>query len=462
MVTLESQVTQLRSRKNALSQDLKEWIEDLTDLSSLPEASLSYNINTQASTTALIPTVVTEQYLANLTRRVKRERHKCARFDDEWIRLVGEAASVQAIIDSAGSKRLDIGKAAPHASFWERSTVLTPYTRYLLYAQIVPILRYLLSGILGLASISIIWSELTKKLAPKLSLISLTIVHHPTSSRGQIGLSGQVIAALWLLYMCTAALSSMSAAKIWGNRALVRRNTYGESACWYSSQTAKLTVPLAYNMVTFLRPDMYTETTFYHFLGRLIQLTPLGKNFDYFFPMFILIPVAATFFNLYGKIKSFFGFSILEDEEDDGNPTGYGTGSWREGRDLIERELSGNTAVHGDAAHTAASRGSRAEPTLWVPPAQRSTSPNTVLPSRTAQRRAQQVRLASEEAGGEEENFFEGFAHRVRNTLDTVDTPAWMREGFKKPKWMKGNDERDDGGLGRWFGGRPREGGVRL
>jgi len=73
-----------------------------------------------------------------------------------------------------------------------------------------------------------------------------------------------------------------------------------------------------------------------------------------------------------------------------------------------------------------------------------------------------------EDQGG----FFQDFAHRVQNTFDTANTPAWLQgvgEGFKKPKWMGGGDEGtagagagEDGGLGRWFGGRPSEGRVRL
>ena len=36
------------------------------------------------------------------------------------------------------------------------------------------------------------------------------------------------------------------------------------------------------------------KTTFYQFLGQLINLTPLGQWFDYLFPVVILLPVCAT------------------------------------------------------------------------------------------------------------------------------------------------------------------------
>jgi len=210
--------------------------------------------------------------------------------------------------------------------------------------------------------------------------------------------------------------------------------------------------------VTFLHPQIYQNMTFYHFLGRLINLTPLGKGFDYFFPIFILFPVAATLFNLYGKVKSLFGFGILEDDAEE-NPTGFGTGGWREGRELIERELhdSGSSALglstrtdpHGRAA-TNGIAGSRQ--------------------TRPSERRERRAAPAVPENEGGEEGFFEGFAHRVRNTLDTTDRPRWMSnlgEGIKRPRWMGGNAEDSGrggygGGLGRWFGGRPEEGHVRL
>ena len=42
-------------------------------------------------------------------------------------------------------------------------------------------------------------------------------------------------------------------------------------------------------------------------------------------------------FILYGKVKNVIGFGVLEDDDVE-NPSGFGTGGWREGRALIERE----------------------------------------------------------------------------------------------------------------------------
>jgi hypothetical protein len=483
---LEAQVAELSQRKTGSARDFKEWIEELADAANLPESrprTLSRRLSTPTIT---VPTVITERYLAELSRQLNRARHSRLRWLDEWDRLLQDAVATQSILDSAASKRLEIGQSSPAASFLERFTIFTPYTRYIYYAHIVPYTRILLGCFLSLASVCIIWSEMIKSLAPKLSVISHTVVHHPSSERGQIGFPGQMIAAAWIVYMCAAALTSLTEVRVWRGRALVRRNTAYESALWYSMQVAKLSIPLSYNFMTFLSPSIYRSTTFYDFLGKLINLTPLGKWFDYLFPMFILVPVCATLFNLYGRVKRLIGFGVIEDEDED-NTSGYGTGSWREGRDLIERELNGHSSLahlrdggsstapltsppNGRTLHTTTAPNARITPT----PSPASTA---AIPARTRANQRPQPPPAQEP---DDENFFEAFGHRVRNTLDTMQTPKWMQEGIKRPKWMGASDDGGSGGSSRagarpgagqrsgssgfmsLFGGRGTEGGVRL
>jgi hypothetical protein len=230
-------------------------------------------------------------------------------------------------------------------------------------------------------------------------------------------------------------------------------------------------VPLSYNFLTFLPQHIHQNTTFYHFLGRLINLTPLGSGFDYFFPIFILLPVCATLFNLYGKIKNVLGFGIMEDEYDEENPSGFGTGGWREGRDLIARDLAGAGGLgitDSPRQSLEQNRPTRTEPRLWVPPAER-TSPQAASASRTLPSRAPGAELGHEPV---EESFFTLFGRRIRNTVETIDTPKWMRpppSGIKRPKWMggsagtgRGDGSQSGSGFGRWFGGRPNNGQLRI
>jgi hypothetical protein len=451
---LESTVLQLKQRKTGTSKDIQEWIDELAETSSLPESRPGAGAATRATNTG-IPAVVTERYLADLTRKLKRARHRKARFVDEWTRLIQQAQDMQTILDAAASKRLDWPVA-------RGLKVLNPSMRFYLHAYIVPHARIALATLLGIASVLIIWSEVLSSFAPKLSIIGLTVVHHPGSSDdAKVPFLGQLTASLWLLYMSTTALYAVSDVTVWGNRALVRRQTYPESATWYSLQVAKLTVPLSYNFITMLPPSVFRETSFYGFLGKLINLTPLGKGFSAWFPCFILIPVLATGFNLYGKVKGVVGFGVLEDDSEE-NPSGFGTGGWREGRALIERELQarGEGGGAGSAVGLAArgsslDGGSRAG--LLSPHGSSSREPRRYINNTTNQ-----------EEDGEDESaprhFYQDFGERVRNTFDVVERPAWMRD-VTLPKFLNTESGDNAGGsvFGRLFGGSAdARGGVRL
>lgn len=457
----EQQVVQLKQRKNGTAAAYKEWIDDLDDMATVPEARVMASVASARLPSSLppIPHVITDRYLADLTRKLKRARHKKIRYLSEWEHLIMTASREQTILDSFSSKKLDFGKASPYASFFEKVTFLTPYTRYLVHSTVVPGIYYCTSALAALSSLCIIWSEIVKGFASsKLSLIGLTVVHHRDDSRGLIGFAGQCLAAFWLCYMCTCALWSVTEVKVWGNRALVRRGTYEESACWYAGQVAKLTVPLSYNFVTMMPRSISEATMFHKFLGKLVELTPLGKGFSGFYPILVLLPVAASTFGLYGKIKSATGFGDVIDEEE-------GLGGWREGKALIEREVRGQPGAVG-LAHRVED-GSR-DGSFDIPRDNRvgttaasAATRNAVRPVRTERHRATQPEEEEEEG-----NFVTDFAHRVANTFSTADKPAWLSEGFKKPAWMGGQDdnptggaESSDGGLSRWFG---RGNSVRL
>ncbi|KAK5069719.1 hypothetical protein LTS08_006655 [Lithohypha guttulata] len=461
---LESQIEQLKKRKTGTARDLQEWIEDLADMvgTTPPRVTLA---TPELDPSGKVPAVITERYLADLTRRFYRARHQRARYVEEWDRTVQKAYELQLILDSKASKQLVFNRSRPSSSRISQIFTLPPSWRYHLYANIIPAARLSAGSFLSVASAAIIWSEIIRFPKPELSAVSLTVIHHPTRRDYQIGLGGQLTAAFWILYMCACALSSIADVPVWNQRALVRRNTYAESACWYAGQIARLTVPLAYNFLTFLPEHIQKETTFYNFLGRLINLTPLGKWFDFLFPIFILIPVCATFFNLYGRIRNVLGFGILDDDDEENNPSGFGTGGWREGRDLIARDLEGpgpsgsSTLGLLSSSSTSSPRGSSdiSRSPQWASPARAPASSTTgrTLGSSGLRNSRQPPPLDAEP---DEENFFTLFGRRVKNTFDTFETPRWMSNsnksdnasgssasaGFTRPKWMGGDGDSND------------------
>ncbi|CAI7678240.1 unnamed protein product [Penicillium discolor] len=458
LANLNGQVSQLQRRKTGTARDFQEWIEELREGHGQPDVRAP--ILESPDTSATIPSVITERYLADLTRRLQRARHMKARFVDEWDRLVQLSADLQAIINSAASKKLEFAPAPRRSSCIPRVRLLTPYMRYQLYANVIPSVRLAFGTFFAVASACIVWSEMIKSVAPHLSAVSLTVV--PNWKNHPVGFGGQLTASAWLLYMCSAALVGVSDVKVWGNRALVRRNTYGESACWYAGLVARLTVPIAYNFLTFLPKEFRRTTTFYEFLGKLINLTPLGKGFDFIFPIFILLPICATLFNLYGRIKNIFGCGLAEDDDIhdvENNPAGYGMGGWREGRDLIERELNGFGSL------AVSSRGSRS---TWASDREDEGSPGSSrlrVPVAESSQPAQRTVAAPTIVEGEDEedeNFFQSFAHRVKNTFDTTSTPRWFQgEPFRLPRWMSGDDNTTEEGSAL-FGGRAVPGRLRL
>lgn len=468
----EAQVNQLQRRKSSVPKDLQEWIDELADTVGTPESRT--RLSTFSEDSRRIPTIITKRFLADLSRRLNRARHQKARFEDIWGRLVDEADDLQLIINSSASKRLVFRRSSSSLSIARGWSLLNPSSRYVLHVHILPWVRLAFAALFSLASVSIIWSELVKSFAPQLSIVNLTTIAR--SEEATVGIWRQLMASAWIFYMCWAALVGISDAKVWGNRALVRRNTYGESACWYAGQIAKLTVPLSYNFLTLLPWDIQYGTTFYAFLGRFIDLTPLGKGFDYFFPIFVLIPVFATLFNLYGKLKSICGFGILEEDDSE-------IGGWQEGRDLIDRELNGlgslgltprkhqdiadaRTSAHGTISH-------RSTPSIRSPPAESSRSPLSQLSRTNSMRRSGATLPQDDDEEEEEENAFQSFIHRVKNTIDTANTPQWFQgsnSGFTRPRWMMAGEEQQgntgttegSSGLGRWFGGRGADGKLRL
>ncbi|KAI9791659.1 MAG: hypothetical protein M1833_001479 [Piccolia ochrophora] len=476
--SIQSQIWQIHRRKDSVSPRLRAWIEEMADSASHVEANPYVTVAFQPDVD--VPSVITERYLSDLTRKSMRARHRKDRFMYEWRRLVAKAVRTQAILDSAPSKRLEFEQAFSNTS-WRKYSIITPYARYILHWRIIPAIRLLCGTCCSVAAACIIWSELVKTFFPSLSIISRTVVHHRDNTDGQVGPGGQVIASAWLIYMCAAALVSINDAKVWGNRALVQRNTYGESACWYAAQMAKLTVPLAYNFLTFF-PNLYTETSYYKILGRLINLSPLGENFDRFFPVFILFPVCATLFGLYSKVKNVFGFGEMLDDE--GEASEFDAGASHEGRGLIEREVGGSlflgrpgserAPLHSERVlnrsqnvpHAVRNNPSnRGEPTLFVPPGP-STQPTITNDAATP----------GEVGNDDGDDLLSDIAHRVRNTFDSVERPQWMHRlgsGIQRPRWLDRDTTRDVSneaqrdrdqehrGPGRWFGASP-QGRIRL
>src|SRR5438552_12751017 len=132
------------------------------------------------------------------------------------------------------------------------------------------------------------------------------------------------------------------------------------------------------------------------FLGRNINLTPLGSGFNAWLPLFILLPVLFTLFSIYDKIKGVLGLGdfggwIIEDDEDEDRGEIV---SVVEGRGILKRELG----LTGGTARRTAQR--EQSPTLGT---------QRVRPITTAND------LDSDDESGE--NFFVATGHQLWNSI---------------------------------------------
>ncbi|KAI5804371.1 LMBR1-like membrane protein-domain-containing protein [Geopyxis carbonaria] len=433
---VENEVFAVRQRKNGSAREFQEWIEELVEMiQQTPESTLPRTANNSRIS---VPPVITEEYLAALTRKLKLCIHRRARFSREWEALVQTAANCQAIVDSKASKRLTFTKHFGSGTLIENISLFNPYTRHVFYFHLLPYIRQAIAVFLSIASAIIVWTEATHSLFPKLSVVRYTVVHHPSSDTGKIGFAGQVISAAWIAYMCSAAYYSLTAVKVWGSYALVRRMTSASSACFYASYAARLTVPLAYNFVSFLPEEqIVNRSVFYTFLGKLINLTAISQGFNDLFPILILLPVAASLFNLYGRVKATFGFGdMVGSDDDDADP--FASGGWREGRDLIEREVLGSTSGGFVARAARSDLAAAISPVIGRSAA--SAGGGSAAPARGRYR--DNPAPADDDDDADDESAWGGFVHRVKNTFDTVETPRWFKDvQERRPKWLGGDED---------------------
>ncbi|TQS34480.1 hypothetical protein Golomagni_05132 [Golovinomyces magnicellulatus] len=443
---LETLVKDLADRKTCLKKEFRDWIEELTEdiyFSDTRSPNLSRRISNPDIS---VPHIITEQFLADLSRSLSRARYARAQYIGEWDRVVKSATQIKETLDAYSSGRIEIRKPSSDATLWKRITILTPRMRFYYRYYFLPCLKKILGFIFSIASFFIVWSELIKPINPLFSIITVTIVHHPNKENGEIGIAGQIIASSWIFYMCFAAMTSLTEVKVWRGRALVRRNTHGESAAWYSYQVARLSVPLAFNFMTFLDPEIYMRTVFYEFLGKLINLTPLSSWFDMLWPTLILIPVCATLFGLYSKINNCIGYGELIGDEEDNDP-GHGSASWCSGRDLIEREQHSSSAIRvfRNSPKTRQFVGIDSSE-----PSNTNLSRSDVLREHILCPEIQQVGQSSEN------NIYTEFLRRLQNAVNKIATPKWLqiaRYSVITPQIIEENDQAlsSTSNSSRWF-----------
>lgn len=290
-----------------------EWIDNLLD--EVSNGPVAFN-NTVRPQVTVERAMINEQYLANLSRRFKRAKCRLIRCRADWQKLLKDCSIAEDILNSAEERSL---------VFRYSRTRLPPKFAYFYYTRIHTWIVQAWATLLAGMSVILVWSELTH--GTRVSVVNIIV----SASHGIVQ---QFISSLFLGYMCISAFVSLTRIRIFNIYALVYHGSDVSSLLFYAMYACRLTVPLSFNYINLISSR---ESVFEEFLGKSINLTPLGKYFNDWLPRLIIIPVALTLFHFYDRIKDFLGFGFAFDDEDE---NGNGPGSVVEGRELVKRALT--------------------------------------------------------------------------------------------------------------------------
>lgn len=288
-----------------------EWIDELLDE---VENSAHQNTRTGVSRVTVDRSMITEDYLVTLSNRVYKTKNRAIRAEADWQKLIKDCSVAEDVINSRSEGslvfRFSRTRLPPKMAFWYYSVVHTNLVR--LWAIVCCIL-----------AISVVWSEITH--GTVVSLVNLVI----SNVRG---FTQQMLSTTILGFMCMCAFASLTRIRVFNVYALVHRSTDISSMVFYAMYACRLTVPLSYNYLTLITDR---DSVFEEFLGKSINLTPLGKYFNDWLPRLILVPIVFTLFHFYDKIKNFLGYGLAFDDEEQDE-----AGSPIEGKEIVNRALT--------------------------------------------------------------------------------------------------------------------------
>lgn len=119
----------------------------------------------------------------------------------------------------------------------------------------------------------------------------------------------QVLVLLPLSYILLCTYSSLFYLKLQGFYGLYPHNmTDPSNLAWSASFLAKITAPLCYNFLNFIK---VTGTQFYAVMGVVNLMPVLGEKFVLFFPSLLLVLVLLNYFNVFGKLMKALGMSLF-------------------------------------------------------------------------------------------------------------------------------------------------------
>ncbi|ORX53806.1 LMBR1-domain-containing protein [Piromyces finnis] len=260
---------------------------------------------------------ITLKHLATLNYELKKALLINNRCQEQYDELVKKAIRVQDIVEFKDNPNRII-----EASFISTSNSRIFNFNIKAWWWYFKLRRYLYvfcSIILAFLSISIIWSEVTYPVAEaNISLISFYLKYSKYISY----IFFELVIIILLLYMSVCTYTSLFRLQLFKYYCLFpNHHTDDNSLIFCASYLCRLIYPLCYN---FLNLTNNSQSAFSKIMGKIDLVPLLGKEFNGYVPILMIVFTLITFFNIHGKVLKHFGvdkhFGIdhfsIEDEDD--------------------------------------------------------------------------------------------------------------------------------------------------
>lgn len=172
---------------------------------------------------------------------------------------------------------------------------------WLWLTRVKPVLCRGLSLVFSLMSLLVVLGEVTLFIDVPIGLFPM-MFYEP---HGPILTQCLVVIPLGYILLCTH--SSLFYLKLQGFYGLYPHNmTDASNLAWSASFLAKITAPLCYNFLKFIK----VSGTQFNTVMKVVNLVPvLGEQFVQFFPSLLIVLVALNYFNAFGKLMKSMGLS---------------------------------------------------------------------------------------------------------------------------------------------------------
>lgn len=292
-------------RRPVADPSLHALVDELLSSSPLPEIDFINGLAEDGRGGDISPpqTPITREYLVKLNQRTKEAVAHRGSSESKWQTLVRKAMHLQDVITNEHYNSGYLWTSSlksPHRYRWFRCL------QWIWFVKIDSLLRRVLAIGAVAMSFMIIWSEASLGITKTDYSIISWFIHWKNLGSTSIEFFTLGI----LLYLATCTYSSFMKVRIFRYYLLVPHHSDEKSLLFYAAYFCRFSFPLGYNYLTLIqgssRQPNSLSTEFSKVMGLMDLIPVLGKNFNVYFAIGLVIVCIIVFFRLHGKVSQLF------------------------------------------------------------------------------------------------------------------------------------------------------------